>query len=146
MIQVTQEYVAWILHLATPNGSAQGALQTQEEIAMNKFLILIFAVSAFSWISLVSAGNWPVKESPESTVTCVTSDGVFIADQSVLKTVNVEQCTRYSEDQCAPCIASLEDQGCKFVDVIVTHAKHEIPTGDVVMVAAETYLLSCDGR
>ena len=110
---------------------------------MKKILILIFAVFAFSWISLVSAGNWPVKESPESTVTCVTS---LIAEQSVLGTINVEQCTRYSEDQCAPCIASLEDQGCKFVDVIVTHAKHEIPSGDVVMVAAETYLLSCDWR
>ncbi len=91
---------------------------------MKKIVIVLLVVFAFSWISVVSAGNWshkrgnwPVKESPESAVICWFPG---IAEQSVLGTINVEQCTRWTEDTCAPCITSLEEQGCNIVDVVVT--------------------------
>ena len=111
---------------------------------MKKIVIAILVFFVLSWISVVSAGdrhgkrgNWPGKRSPESTVLC-TNDGLSIP--SVPGTINREQCIPWLSE-CAPCIISLEDQGCKIVDVVVTHFWED---GQVV--SLRTYLLSCDGR
>ena len=104
---------------------------------MKKIVIVLLVFFAFSWISVVSAGQFPAKESPESTVLCWLP---YIIAQSVPGTINVEQCMPYAEDPCAPCITSLEGQGCKIVDVVVNMPP--LPEQNVLM----TYLLSCDGR
>jgi hypothetical protein len=111
-------------------------MQIKEEVVMNKIVTILLAVFVFSWASVVSAGNWPVKESPESIVTCGAGNGETIAMQSVSGAINVEQCKPF-ENTCAPCISSLEGQGCKIVDVVVTHVDFH---------TTATYLLSCDGR
>ena len=105
---------------------------------MKKIVIVLLVFFFFSWISVVSAGNFPAKESPESTVHCVLP---IIDWHSVLGTINVEKCDRYTpEDTCSPCITSLEEQGCKFIDVVVGHTTY--PQESVKIL----YLLSCDGR
>ena len=112
---------------------------------MKKLVIAILVVVAFSWVSVVSADNKPVEESPESIVWCLSALGThLVMTRSLPETINAEKCRvgepdRYP-DPCAPCIISLEDQGCKIVDIIVTQVAEDgihIPS---------TYLLSCDGR
>jgi len=109
-----------------------------------KKIVIVIIFFAFSWISVVSAddghgkrGNWPSKESPESKLICGAGNGQTLSGLSLPETINREQCIFWSSE-CAPCIISLENQGCKIVDVIVTH----LTDFDVV----STYLLSCDGR
>jgi hypothetical protein len=106
---------------------------------MKKIIISILAVLAFSWISAVSAGEYPSKGSPESVVTCGVNLGQIISIASVPETINVEQCTPWV-DSCATCVISLENQGCGVVDVVVTHFRH--PEGPPVFTGT-TYLLSC---
>jgi len=106
---------------------------------MKKIIISILAVLAFSWISAVSAGEYPSKGSPESVVTCGVNLGQIISIASVPETINVEQCTPW-EDSCATCVISLENQGCGIVDVVVTHFFREPPG---VFATGTTYLLSC---
>jgi hypothetical protein len=74
-------------------------------------------------------------------VTFSGGNGETISVISVPGTINVEQCTPW-EDTHAPCITSLENQGCNIVNVIVTHNAIE----GSVLNTATTYLLSCDGR
>ncbi len=113
-------------------------LQTQEETVMKKIVSATLVVCAFFWISIVSADNRrdkPFKHSPESFVTCGQAGGPSNIQQiSVLKTIGLEQCPVFSLP-CAPCILSLEDQGCKIVEVVVAHS-NELST-------QVTYLLSC---
>jgi hypothetical protein len=115
---------------------------------MKKIVFVMLVVLAFTWISIVSAGNWPnkranwpVKESPESIVTCLSGAELLVLSRSVHGTINLEQCKVWPADpidECSPCITSLEGQGCKIVDVGMTSPP------DVAV--AVTYLLSCDGR
>ena len=112
---------------------------------MQKITIFILLASVFLWSSVVSAGNWPHKrgkESPESIVTFAGGNGETVSVISAPGTINVELCTPW-QDTHAPCITSLEDQGCKIIDVVVSH---ETLGGDRVRNTASTYLLSCDGR
>ena len=104
---------------------------------MKKLVIAILVVIAFSWVSVVSAENRRGEESPESIVTFSGGGGETISTISVPGTINVVQCG-YWEGMPASCIMSLEDQGCKVVDVIVTHYEDYL--------TMTTYLLSCDGR
>ena len=119
----------------------------REGRTMKRIMIALIIIFSFSGISVVAAGdfpgkhgNWPVKESPESSVTCIND---FVLSRSTSTAVNVEQCNLYpNQDQCASCITSLEDQGCKFVDFFVSHPQRSDGTPDSEI----TYLLSCDGR
>ena len=106
---------------------------------MKLFLNLLMVGFAFTWISGVSADNQSKKDSPESVVTCQTfgplNYGVIAL--SLPAAINTEQCSQTPDDlaaSCAPCISSLENQGCRIVDV-VTGKSNEIPN--------VTYLLSC---
>jgi len=107
---------------------------------MKSIMIALLIIFSFSLISVVSAGNKPSKESPESFVDCVNFD---IASRSTPEFVNLDQCPYFqSQSSCASCIISLEKQGCKVVDYIVSHPVN--PDGDVS--TKITYMLSCDGR
>jgi hypothetical protein len=99
---------------------------------MKKIIILILAALAFSWTPVVSA-----EQSPESVVTCVSAGApYFIYSKSISGAINEEQCQTSSPDHtCSPCISSLEDQGCKLVDVVVEN----VAAGETEL----TYLLSC---
>ena len=107
---------------------------------MKNIIIILSVFSVFLWISVVSASNYPVKESPESIVTCLNAEGDhLLVSRSVPGTINLEQCKVWPADidQCSLCITSLEGQGCKIVEVGVTN-----PSDGGVAVA---YFLSCDG-
>ena len=111
---------------------------------MKKLVIAILVVVAFSWVSVVSADNKPVEESPESIVTCLNAGTQLLYSRSLPETVNGEQCKTWepdvTPDPCAPCIISLEEQGCKIIDVNVAHVTESGLDTSV------TYVLSCDGR
>ena len=106
---------------------------------MKLFLNLLMVVIAFTWIPGVSADNQSKKYSPESIVTCQTvgPSNYGVVALSVPAAINTEQCNQTPDGflvSCAPCISSLENQGCKIVDV-ATGKSNEIPN--------VTYLLSC---
>ena len=82
---------------------------------MKKIIISLLTVLAFSWASGVAAENYPVKDSPESHVICENTEVIRL---TVPATINTEQCVVHNS--CAYCITSLENQGCKVVDVVVT--------------------------
>ena len=113
---------------------------------MKKIVIAILVVVAFCWTSVVSAENRRGEESPESIVWCLSALGThLVMTRSLPETINAEKCRTWEQgvvtpDPCAPCIISLEDQGCKIIDVNVAHVTE---SGLDVSV---TYVLSCDGR
>ena len=91
-------------------------------------LFLLSAVSAF-------AGDKTQQvPSPESIVTCAAGAGEGVSMVSVADGIDSSACSPYV-DTCAPCITSLEDQGCKFVDITVTQTDY--------LATATTYLMSC---
>ena len=101
--------------------------------------VLIFSTSVFA--------DTPVNrpdQSPESRVACTSGNGDTIQFADISVSLNMELCTPW-EDTCAPCISSLEKQGCKFIDVIVTNQVGGEP-GSYFAVSNASYLLSCDGR
>lgn len=111
---------------------------------MKKIIISILAVLAFSWTPVVSAGNGSDKQSPESIVSCLGGNTFVVLYRSIAEPINSEQCRTWDiiqpPDPCAPCITSLEGQGCKVIDVVVTNIKGE--AGENFSVAA-TYMMSC---
>jgi len=107
---------------------------------MKMIMNIILVVLAFSWISGASADNRAKKQSPESFVMCGSGNGGGISERSLPETINGESCVPYGDSYCAACIISLENQGCKIVDVVVTHFRNE---GNGVIVPGTSYLLSC---
>ena len=102
---------------------------------MKKIIISILAVLAFSWTPVVSA-----DQSPESVVKCLDGGGRFlVVAKSISEAINAEQCNPHSDSQtlywCSACISSLENQGCKLVDVDVASLEQNT--------TVLTYLLSC---
>ena len=106
---------------------------------MKKLVSAIFSVLAFFTISCAYA-----DQSPESIVSC-NHNGYYLSAQTISAAVNDELCT-WAEDKCATCISSLEDQGCKVIDVDFQTNRfvEELDKLDDLLVA--TYLLSCDRR
>jgi len=106
---------------------------------MMKILTTIFLALAFSLTSVVSAGSDALKPSPESVVTCQIAGGVGYINVgwSVPAAINTEQCFQPPDTglPCAPCIISLENQGCRTVDVVTGISNNIYPI--------VTYLLSC---
>ena len=107
---------------------------------MKKIICTILIALSFSWTSNVSADKGPSNKSPESIVTCQTfGPGTYrVAALSLPASINAETCLQSIDDialPCASCITSLEDQGCKVVDDVVTGKSNEVPN--------VTYFLSC---
>jgi hypothetical protein len=101
---------------------------------MKKIIISLLTVLAFSWASGVAA-----DQSPESIVTCANAGTYLVLGVTLPDTINADHCGTWVSDTqppdpCAPCIISLENQGCKVIDSVVD----TIPEFTVV-----TYLLSC---
>ena len=102
---------------------------------MKKLVSAIFSVLAFFTISGAYA-----DQSPESIVTCVGNQ-YFVLSHTLSGAVNTELCT--GEHTCATCIPSLEDQGCKVIDVDFQTYQFVEELDDLLVA---TYLLSCDQR
>jgi len=111
---------------------------------MKNHYLAIIAVLACSWVSGVSADKGSGKHSPESIVSCLGAHTFVVLYRSIAEPINGEQCRTWDiiqpPDPCAPCITSLENQGCKVIDVVVTNIKGE--AGENYNVAA-TYMMSC---
>ena len=107
---------------------------------MKLVINVILVVFAFTWTLGVSAQTEFRKQSPESFMTCAAGNGDSIKALSVPAIINKDQCPKFVQDpSCADCIISLENQGCRLIDVVVT--QQLIPDGSNV--ASTTYLLSC---
>jgi hypothetical protein len=62
------------------------------------------------------------QQKPDSIVTCRGAAGDYVVNNRTTPTsVTLDQCSAIDEDPCSPCIRSLENQGCKVVDVVVTN-------------------------
>ena len=92
----------------------------------------IYSVLVLFFLSGASA--FAGDKSPESIVTCAAGSGETVSMVSVADGIDPSACSPYV-DRCAPCITSLEDQGCKFVDINVTQTDY--------LATATTYLMSC---
>lgn len=103
---------------------------------MKKIVNSILFILVFFAISVAFA-----DQSPESIVSCA-ANGYLVGAQSIYGAVNAELCTQ-GEDACATCIGSLEDQGCKIIDVVPITLRYVEELDDLLTV---TYLLSCDPR
>ena len=110
---------------------------------MKRILVVVITLLALVWASSLAAadprgGMSSVREapSPESTVTCGGPGfdwPYVVVGKSVADIINAEQCN----GACAPCITSLENQGCKVVNTVVAEPALEGWTVTVV------YQLSC---
>ena len=100
------------------------------------FLVMTLLLATLLATPCVFAHNSENKghRSPESIVTCGAGVGSTVSIVEVAEPISVEQCVSW-EGRCAPCISSLENQGCKIIDVIVSHFEN-----DKTMTS---YLLSC---
>ena len=107
---------------------------------MKKILSTILVALAFSLTSGLTAGGNEPKPSPESMVVCAAGNGAGISEQSLPETINSEGCVPFGDNHCAACLISLEQQGCKIVDVIVMPFRNE-EYG--VNFPGTSYLLSC---
>ena len=103
---------------------------------MRNAVFVVVVACLLTWTSGVVADEDRSnrQKSPESLVTCAGGNGDTVAIASVVDAISLESCSPYS-DQCAVCINPLENQGCKIVDVVVTHFL-EFKT-------IASYLLSC---
>jgi len=99
---------------------------------MKKTISVIFFVFSFFAISVAYA-----DQSPESMVTC--GGAVYsVLSHSLAGVANTELCTE--EHTCATCIPSLEDQGCKVINVVPKPVRYRNEAGELNTV---TYFLSC---
>ncbi len=112
---------------------------------MTKHRILVAIVMSFALMGTVAAAHADGKrqQKPDSIVTCEGFSGDYGSrNVTVPIPVNRDGCIGVP---CAHCIRSLEDQGCKVVDVIVTNWA---PAGEVFPVERlaprTTFLLSCE--
>jgi hypothetical protein len=80
-------------------------------------------------------------QSPESIVTCANHP-FFVFSHTVPGAVNTELCTW--EHSCATCIPSLEDQGCKVVNVVVKPWRVSDNPTDYCSIPMVSYFLSCN--
>ncbi len=107
---------------------------------MKKTVSAILAVCVFSWMSGVSANEQGKadQQDPESLLMCRAGNGDQIWAVSVPEDIVFGILCDAFDDICAPCIVSLEDQGCQVIDVVVTHGRQDAPYPPTT-----TYLLSC---
>ena len=107
---------------------------------MKQILAAALAALVVTWSAGSFAGDVSMRKvdeprslSPESIVTCATGSGQGVEMQSVPIGFDVSACV-YAAD-CATCITSLEAQGCRYIDAVVTHVAY--------LATSTTYLMSC---
>ena len=108
------------------------------------FLVITLLLATLLATPCVFADNSKNKghRSPESIVTCGAGNGETISVAEVAEPISVEQCAPFVS-RCAPCISSLENQGCKIIDVTVTHFADNSASMLNAIRTMTTYLLSC---
>jgi hypothetical protein len=104
---------------------------------MKKIIGAIFSVLTAFTISGAFA-----DQSPETIVGCI-HNGWGVAAFTAPAAINAELCTPASGNKCAPCISSLENQGCKVIDVDYQTFPCREELNDQLWAF---YLLSCDRR
>ena len=113
-------------------------LITQENATMVKIFTTMLVALAFSLTSALCVGSDALKPSPETVVTCqVFGGGIYKAiGLSVATGINTDQCIQPPDIAlpCSQCISSLEDQGCKTLNV---------DSGVSNIYPIVTYFLSC---
>jgi len=123
-------------------------LINQEETVMKKTFSVILTVLAVSWNSGIYAERGMTQQSPESILTCtdITKHGVFsVLSTSIPTGINAEQCRTWDiiqpPDLCSGCIDSLENQGCKIIDVDTVQVDDNVT--ETLGYTKIIYLLSC---
>jgi hypothetical protein len=106
---------------------------------MKLVMNLLIVTLAFAWITGVSADKGMKQQSAESFMTCANGNGDGIKAISLPSNINADQCPPFGDISCADCIISLESQGCKLINVVVTHLMNP----ELGTVPGTTYLLSC---
>lgn len=115
---------------------------------MKLLLQIPLLILASFTLSANAAGivDLPAKHSPESVVTCASAGTHLVLSRSVADGINADLCRSWSPsndpDPCAPCITSLEVQGCMVIDVVTTNAAVARDEG-VELSSISTYMLSC---
>jgi len=106
---------------------------------MKKIFGAIFSVLAAFVISDAYA-----DQSPESIVAC-DQGGWYVGARTVPAAINTELCAIGAAEgnKCSTCIRSLENQGCKVIDVDYQTYRYDKEYSDLLIA---TYLLSCDRR
>ncbi len=110
---------------------------------MRKLATLFLAVAVYVLMGIGEAAaddkSNKKQQKPDSIVRCESfAPGYFSANSTAPTSVNLDQCVN---GQCSPCIRSLENQGCKIVDVIT----NVIPEGNLRFGGhSVTFLLSCE--
>lgn len=100
---------------------------------MKKIISSMLLVLAFFAISGANA-----DQSPESIVMCA-GELYLVESHTLSGTINSGLCT--DEHTCATCIPSLEDQGCKVINVVPKPLRGRNQVGEE---QAVTYFLSCN--
>ncbi len=124
---------------------------------MSKQRILMAIVMSFALMGIVVAAHADGKrqQKPDSIVLCRTalnpSQVYFVAARTAPASVNLDQCSQPSD--CSPCVRSLENQGCKIVDVVTDFPDHLPLAGASYLgrrrtagfgTQTATFLLSCE--
>ena len=116
---------------------------------MSKQRILMIVALCFVLIGTVAAGI-PHEPKPDAIVSCHgDAGGGWLARWvTVPISVNRDACTS-PQNQCSPCVRSLEEQGCKVVEATVTNippaSDGALNTNNIGHPRA-SFLLSCAER
>jgi hypothetical protein len=76
------------------------------------------------------------QQKPDSIVSCFPNGKYRVNASSVPASINSNECAGFLQSECSPCIRSLEKQGCKVLDAVVT-------VTEVSDSPLSTFLLSC---
>ena len=116
-----------------PTGFQRSSQFFGREVAMKQVIFSVLVLFLLSGTSAFAGGKTQSTESPESIVTCATGSGNGVEMRTVPVNFNLSECD-YAED-CATCVTSLEAQGCRVIDVVVTHPAY--------LATSTTFLISC---
>ena len=83
---------------------------------------------------------------PDSIVTYQSAGGAYLVQaRTTPASITLDECSVRPDpiDNCSPCIRSLETQGCRLVDVVVTNFEPDAE-GMAFISSRSTFLLSCE--
>jgi hypothetical protein len=104
---------------------------------MQKLGTLFLAVAVYFLMGIggAAADSENGHPNPDSVVSCFPNGKYRVIASSVPTSINSNECPGFLQSECSPCIRSLEKQGCKVLDAIVTDDDGSDPNA--------TFLLSC---
>ena len=109
---------------------------------MRMSMILLLAAVAYTFVGVgVAVADSKGRGKTDSIVTCLANGGYFVLASGVPASINPDECPGFHQSECSPCIRSLEKQGCKILDVVVTEPADSTAGGPG---PRATFLLSCE--